>query len=279
MASKWPDVERHRFQGDIEALDARGLVGVPEGSNYRPDDPITRGESAAYLNRVLNYLGETVTPPPVDPPAPPPSGLFIPGYDRNPILGAAADAPIVNGFTAISDETLRNVKIRGKIIAKGCTVTIEDFDWDGQGGNVCGHSQGGKIVAKRGKVYNAEDGFKNSVDLEQVWISDLFHADGAHGDCLQAEGTTDSFARFCFLNAVYSDGQLANAALMAKTDISSSQKYVIEDSFINGGNYTVKVNIGNAGGEPDVWVRRSTYGGQSRYGSHAGPFREWDVTS
>src|SRR5210317_1221502 len=84
--SRYPDVpETHLFYGDIEALAQRGLVGVPDGENYQPDDPITRGQSAAYFNRVLNYLGDTVPEappepePPVEPEPPePPEGSYIP---------------------------------------------------------------------------------------------------------------------------------------------------------------------------------------------------------
>src|SRR5210317_753124 len=83
----YPDIEGHLFEADIEALYRRGLVGVTPGDDYRPDDPITRGESAAYFNRVLNLLGHEAPPvePPVEPepepepePPTPPEGMFIP---------------------------------------------------------------------------------------------------------------------------------------------------------------------------------------------------------
>lgn len=288
--SRYPDIEGHLFQQDIDDLDARGLVGVPDGADYRPDDSITRGESAAYLNRMLTYLGDTVEPPveppiepPVEPPVEPPTGMFIPGHNGAPILGAPANAETVNG-SALGDGrgtiTIRNKKIRGKFTyGPGTTLIVEDCDWDGLGGNVCGHGLGGKPFVKRTRVFNAEDGFKNTVDLEQVWIGDLYYRSGAHGDCVQAEGTADITARWCNFQAFYANGNLANAAFMVKTDFSPNQKVRVYDSLMNGGNYTFKTNTGPAGGTPDCEIRRSFYGGESRYGSHAGPgINVWDVT-
>ena len=48
----YPDVpDDHPFAGDIEAIRVLGITRVPEGSEYRPDDAVTRGEMAAFLNR------------------------------------------------------------------------------------------------------------------------------------------------------------------------------------------------------------------------------------
>ena len=197
----------------------------------------------------------------------------IPGFRGAPILSYEQGFTEIDGFTMNTDEvkTLRNVKIKGKILVRRGTLVIEHFEWDGLQGAVCGATAGGKIIAKYGKVHNAEDGFKNNVELEQVWVGDLYHRPGAHGDCLQLEGSADAKVHRCYFNAFYNSGELANSAFIAKSDIApgSNQKLVVKSSLLDGGNYTVDVNVGHKGGTPHVEVIDSFWGGHARYGVDA----------
>ena len=49
---RYPDVPKtHTFHDDIEWLAANGITNQPPGSNFRPQDPISRGEVAAMIHR------------------------------------------------------------------------------------------------------------------------------------------------------------------------------------------------------------------------------------
>ena len=53
----YPDVPNdHLFYSDIEWARENGITKVPCGSNYRPDDPVTRGEMAAFMRRLENQM-------------------------------------------------------------------------------------------------------------------------------------------------------------------------------------------------------------------------------
>ena len=54
---RYPDVPYdHIFWEDIEWLAANGITNQPAGSNYGPEDPMTRGQMAAFLHRYDQYL-------------------------------------------------------------------------------------------------------------------------------------------------------------------------------------------------------------------------------
>ncbi|HHY67367.1 MAG TPA: hypothetical protein GX517_09260 [Alicyclobacillus sp.] len=47
----------HWAAKDIERLANLGIVRGDEQGNFRPDQPLTRAEAAALINRLLQYLG------------------------------------------------------------------------------------------------------------------------------------------------------------------------------------------------------------------------------
>ena len=50
--TRYPDVPKdHMFYGDIEWLAQNEITKVPEGDNFKPDQPVTRGQMAAFLHR------------------------------------------------------------------------------------------------------------------------------------------------------------------------------------------------------------------------------------
>lgn len=276
--SRYPDVpEDHLFYQDIEDLALRGMVGVPDGGNYRPNDPITRGESAAYINRVLNALGYSVfdfEPEPLVEPPEPPEGMYIPVLE-GPKLYHDGNPTVMSGYQVIDDgkdHLWENVLLRGRVYVKNGTLTILDSEIDGQDGPYCVLGTG-NVWLERVWLHNAEDGTKNNVSGNQVTINNLSpnYRTQPHADCIQLESSApDVRFQWSYFDAHYKNGGgLGNAAVQAKTDFSSNQKVTLEDCYINGGNYTVFLRPGNAGGAAKGVFRRCLWGGDANWGQNA----------
>ena len=321
--SRYPDVrEGDLFHGDIEALAQRGLIGVPDGELYRPNDPITRGENAAYINRVLNYLGATVPQPEPEPepqpepepvpepepepepePVPPPEGSYIPVL-QGPKLMHDGNPTVMSGYKVIDDgkhHVWDNVLLRGRVYVKNGSLDIRNSEIDGQDGPYCVLATG-KVWIENSWLHNAEDGVKNNASGHMVTITDLSpnYRSAPHGDCIQLESTApDSKWTFCYFDAKFKGGKLANAVVMQKCDFSTNQHIIVEDSYLNGGNYTVFNVAGPKGGPGTARYRRCVWGGEANYGKRAdgsiydfrrdsdpenmvesksGTFLEWDVS-
>lgn len=54
--SMFEDVGDHWARGSIERLTKKGLIKGDDQGNFRPDQPITRAETAVLIERVLNYM-------------------------------------------------------------------------------------------------------------------------------------------------------------------------------------------------------------------------------
>ena len=54
--SMFVDVQSHWAKGDIEFLASMGLVKGDEAGRFRPDEPITRAETAVLLSRTIRLL-------------------------------------------------------------------------------------------------------------------------------------------------------------------------------------------------------------------------------
>src|SRR5690606_13410789 len=67
------DTTGHVFEGDIARLAAADITrgcNPPANDRFCPDDPVTRGQMAAFLKRALSG---TTEPPPTTPPTTPPT--------------------------------------------------------------------------------------------------------------------------------------------------------------------------------------------------------------
>ncbi len=63
VAQPFSDIPRGAWYGEaVAALSERGVLFPDENGAFRPDDPITRGELAVYLDRVLGLRGSTALP-------------------------------------------------------------------------------------------------------------------------------------------------------------------------------------------------------------------------
>ncbi|KKN27931.1 hypothetical protein LCGC14_0859560 [marine sediment metagenome] len=218
-----------------------------------------------------------------EPPVDPPSGLFIPKLN-GPVLSHDGNPTVQNGNVTLDSgvHTFANYLVRGEINIKGtATLHLTDSEVDGQGGAVCIRtSGGGKVFLERCEVWNAEDGLKNNVDSIQTTVHKLFRSPGAHMDCHQLEGTADVSHSFSYFDAK-NGTDLGNAAFQMNSVFApgSAQRMIAEDCFINGGNYTVRVDDGAAGGFAHAEFHRTLWGGDARYGVKAGPVAVWDVTT
>lgn len=109
------------------------------------------------------------------------------------------------------------------------------------------------------------------------WIHDLARAPGSHNDALQSTGASDVLVRGNTLQAWSAKTQDPfNAALMLGTETSpSTTRMVVEDNYMDGGNYTV--NIRKDGNYDGVVLRRNVFGRNHRYGPvlGVGPGISW----
>lgn len=313
------DYDNSPHADNIQWLLDNGIAsGFPDGT-YRPSEPVTRGQMATFLRNYDDYRHGIVEPPVEPPIEPPPSGdnyIPVPGFPDNmtPRTAAAVEklvalgVPVgpmfmhdgtprlVNGFTHNDGSTLilENVLIVGRIYVTNGLVILRDFEIDGNHGPFCLSASGaGRIRAERGWVYGAEDGFKNQVDFHQVVIDNLSpdYRANPHADCVQLE-TSGASARgtWSWLDAYFHDGRRGNSAVIVKNDLHFGdpavvprQSFILEDSYINGGNYTVFLRDGSSGGAPDPSeFRRVYWGGDAQFGKVSADVpapTHWDVTS
>ena len=226
-------------------------------------------------------IARTIYPPAT------PTDLFIPVLE-GPKLMHDGNPTVMSGFTHDdgSTRTLRNVKITSSVRIRSGTVIIEDSEIFAEGAEYGIAGWGGRGVVKRSWIHGSKDGIKDDVDTEQVTIDNLWYVSGTHGDCVQLQNSGDDVThRFLYADAKFgNDGQeseMANAAFMIKNDLGdgTTQKCVVEDSFINGGNYTVFVRNGPAGptaADDDVAFRRCKFGGEAKYGTRLSDGGPWD---
>jgi hypothetical protein len=147
------DIDGHFFEEDIRSLYDRGLTTVDP---FRPDETLTRGQFAAYLNRLLEYLGDVLEPPVVEPPpdpepepVPPPSGglpaeggVITVTKDGTVIDGGFADSIIVkaDGVSILNVDVGYEIATHGwdvqRLLIRGCRarrIWIDPFHGTGRG--------------------------------------------------------------------------------------------------------------------------------------------------
>ena len=215
-----------------------------------------------------------------------PEGLYIPVF-QGPILKHNGN-PTVRGSIYHGDGGTYNYSnqlINGTVrAAGGSTINIYDSEINGQGASYCCAGWGGTINLYRTEVWNALDCLKDRVNTEQCTLHKLYYAPGTHGDCVQLQNSGSvATHKWSYLNARYWNrpgpnwyDDLANASFIIKNDLGdgTQQQILIEDCWFDGGNYCVYFKAGdadNGGPAPSSSiVRRSYYGGFSRYGQKTG---------
>jgi hypothetical protein len=167
-----------------------------------------------------------------------------------------------------SNVTLRNFRINtnggfyGIKATSGATgILLEDGEvFNAQSSNI----YGGGFTARRLNVHDSGgDGFKatGNVVVEDSWIHHLGKSDGAHADGNQSrKGDNFIFRRNnCDMPTTDPAPYKTNACFMLQEADGPLTRFLIEDNWLNGGNFTIYC----AG---DTTVRNNRFGRNYRYG-------------
>jgi hypothetical protein len=134
---------------------------------------------------------------------------------------------------------------------------------------------GANVTGRWLDIHHVEDGIKlgsNSL-YEYVWVHDLATPNSnPHADAVQADGGQwNATVRHAILDVA--TGPLApraNAAIQLGADLGTLGNITIEDSYLNGGNYTVFVNPGQTGIAPtNIRFIDNEFGPDHKYGTIA----------
>ncbi|MEZ5976015.1 MAG: LamG domain-containing protein [Planctomycetota bacterium] len=175
----------------------------------------------------------------------------------------------VSGMTITQDGyVLENVRVSGTIDIQANNVTIRNFIVDGGGSSYGIRATGGNygIVIEDGEVLNVAsagvygggfhasrlnihesggDGMKctNDVLVEGCWVHHLGTAPGAHADCNQTRGGSNFIFRGNYMDLPIDIGEpyKQNAAFIMQTGEGPVDNVLIEDNWLNGGNFTVYI--------------------------------------
>ncbi len=168
---------------------------------------------------------------------------------------------------------VRNCRITGDgdgvgiDVTDGGTAVIEDTEVSGFANGIS-HSN---WTARRVDIHSlTADGVKlgSNVLLEDSWIHDLTPDSDAHADGGQVQsGIENTVVRN---SAIVVGG--ANAALFISPSLGPSSKgpLLIENNYLEGGNFTIQVVDGNHGEYfiDDISVVGNSFGPEHRYGTH-----------
>jgi hypothetical protein len=129
---------------------------------------------------------------------------------------------------------------------------------------------GGDNVTARGvNIHHVEDGIKlgSNSTYDRLWIHDLDSiAEGPHGDAVQADGdVSNATIRNSYLDSTGPLG-LGNAAAQIESSLGPIDGIIIEDSYLNGGNYTIFNRDGGNGIPANIVIRNNRFGPNFRFG-------------
>jgi hypothetical protein len=128
---------------------------------------------------------------------------------------------------------------------------------------------GENITGRYLDIHHSEDGIKLDTNnlYEYIYVHDLdTNAGGPHADAIQADGgAQNAVVRHATLDSTGPLG-LGNAAIILKSDLGSIDNILIEDAYLNGGNYTFYSREGGNGDPSNVVLRNSVFGPDYNYG-------------
>lgn len=241
------------FGGTARVSDAVVSMLVAIAPTTRIAGPSVFGTAIEASKRLNPVIVDPPVEPPVDPPVDPPTDMFIPKL-QGPVLMHDGNPDVISGFIHNTSLTriVTNTKILGPVRITNGLVIFRDCEFDGQQGDYCVAGWGGRGLVERSWVHNAQDGFKDNIDSVQVTITDLYLPSGVHGDCVQLQNSgSKATHKWGYFDCGVGRG---NAAFIIKNDLGNGalQEITVEDSFVGGGNYTVYLRVGGAGGAPAV---------------------------
>ena len=190
---------------------------------------------------------------------------------------------------------IENFRMTGMLIIRADNVTLRNFVIDGAGsryGIRCSFNNKG-IVIEDGEIYNVGsscvygqgftarrlnihesggDGFKTGSGsiIEDSWIHHIGTAPSAHADGNQTRSGKSLIFRGNFFDVPIDIGApyKSNASLIIQTGLGAIDDVVIENNWLNGGNFTLYItDKGNGYGPPtNVRVENNRFGRDYRYG-------------
>lgn len=160
----------------------------------------------------------------------------------------------------------------------GRDLLVQDTEIDGRGAVAVAVCCAGYTL-QRVDIHSVIDGPRlgSATTVVDSWIHGLARAPGSHNDALQTTGASDVLVRGNRLDAWNpTTRDPFNAAVMLGTETAPLlDRVVIEDNYLNGGNFTV--NFRKDGRYGTVTLRRNVFGRQHRYGPvlGVGPGISW----
>ncbi|RYV49388.1 right-handed parallel beta-helix repeat-containing protein [Pengzhenrongella frigida] len=265
------------------AADLRGSLG-PRGAGTEEDQgDITATDGPALEPPPVRYPDETTTGVPAGVVLQPSGSLTI----TQP--GAVIDSLEITGTVVVAADnvTIKNSRINntGSIAIKneGENLLVVDTEIDGQGGGIPAIAFNSYTLL-RVNIHDVGEGPRiagGDVTIEDSYVHHLVQVDGNHTDVIQAVGGSNIVIRGNNLLAYNPDtGKKGNAAFMFGEDDNPLRDCLVEDNYMNGGNYTVNGGGGGTEGAACTF-RRNEFGPDFRYGTRAnlGPNVSWGSTN
>lgn len=201
--------------------------------------------------------------------------------------GTVVDGLDIDGCVDVRADnvTIRNSRIRCarpttavRLFDDHHGLLIEDVEIDGNGivSTAVGFSD---YTLLRVDIHDVIDGPRlgDNTVMQDCYVHDLVRAEGSHNDAVQVTGGSGIVIRHNTLDAYSIEtGDYFNSAIMVGSSSAPVDGLLIEDNYLNGGNYTVNFHPNlHANG---VVGRNNVFGPDHRYGPLArgeGPGIQW----
>jgi hypothetical protein len=152
----------------------------------------------------------------------------------------------------------------------GASVTVSHSEIDGQDGasTAIGYDN---FTLDAVDIHDTVDGISlGSNDLiENSYVHDLARGDGTHNDAIQTQGGSNDVVEGNTLEAYRaSTGDYMNSAIQTGHLVEALSNVLVEDNYLDGGNYTVNAGSTSTNGYPisGYVFRSNVFGPNSRYG-------------
>lgn len=202
-------------------------------------------------------------------------GQVVENLDIDGCLSIKADDVVVRNVRVRCVGQQRAVTIEGSRTG----IVVEDSEIDGGGKTDIAIGWSGYTL-RRVNVHGTHDGPRlgGGVTVEDSWIHDMVRKDDFHSDALQSNGGSGITVRHNTLVPTdTATGDVLNAAVQlgAEADSGVLEDVLVEDNFLDGGNYTV--NVRSDEGIAPVVLRGNVFGTSARYGPLIGRETKVDV--
>lgn len=150
----------------------------------------------------------------------------------------------------------------------GATATIQYTEINGNGVVSAAVGFSGYTLSHV-DIHSVKDGprMNSNVQVLDSWIHGLVRTSDSHNDALQTTGGTGIVVRGNTLQP-FDGGDPMNAAIMIGSENQPLRNVVIENNYLDGGNYTILARADLNGG--NIVVRNNVFTRHFRYGPYRG---------